>query len=337
MKKVKCQDVEDENSSFNCLDTSICPKNLSFFYLFLILSIISIVIINDFILISLLKDKAEKINSYDKKRNENIPLIKSNINVSDEFFQIPEVQEQIYKNKLTFIKTLSGGKGMLGNALIILNNLINICIKIRCQNVITPEGLKAIIKKPIFYKDYYITILPESYKNKTKIDIELKTKTIFNFNYKGENQENRLAILREEIIHNIPKYMINPKDLYIHIRSGDIFLYPIFPNYAQPPLCFYQKIIIEQYFRQIYIFSNGFENPVIMKLLKLYPKIKYINTSLEDAVSIIINAYNFVISASTFSKTLIHLNINLKNLYIYSISNFKIKNITKEVIERYFR
>ena len=52
-----------------------------------------------------------------------------------------------------------------------------------------------------------------------------------------------------------------------------------------------------------------------MKLIKLYPKIKYINTSLEDAVSIIINAYNFVISASTFSKTLIHLNINLKYLY----------------------
>ena len=178
MKKVKCQDVEDENSSFNCLITPICPKNSSFFYLFLILSIISIIIINDYILISLLKGKVEKINSHDKKRNESIPLIKSNINLSDEFFQIPEVQEQIYNNKLTFIKTLSGGKGMLGNALIILNNLINICIKIKCQNVIIPEGLKTIIKKPIFYKDYYITILPESYKNKTKIDIELKTKTI---------------------------------------------------------------------------------------------------------------------------------------------------------------
>ena len=34
-------------------------------------------------------------------------------------------------------------------------------------------------KKSIFYKDKNIMILPESYKNKTKIDIELKVQTIF--------------------------------------------------------------------------------------------------------------------------------------------------------------
>ena len=33
-------------------------------------------------------------------------------------------------------------------------------------------------KKSIFYKDKNIMILPESYKNKTKIDIELKVQTI---------------------------------------------------------------------------------------------------------------------------------------------------------------
>lgn len=32
-------------------------------------------------------------------------------------------------------------------------------------------------KKSIFYKDKNIMILPESYKNKTKIDIELKVQT----------------------------------------------------------------------------------------------------------------------------------------------------------------
>ena len=33
-------------------------------------------------------------------------------------------------------------------------------------------------KKSIFYKDKNIMILPESYKNKTKIDIELKVQTL---------------------------------------------------------------------------------------------------------------------------------------------------------------
>ena len=33
-------------------------------------------------------------------------------------------------------------------------------------------------KKYVFYKDKNIMILPESYKNKTKIDIELKVQTI---------------------------------------------------------------------------------------------------------------------------------------------------------------
>lgn len=38
-------------------------------------------------------------------------------------------------------------------------------------------------KKSIFYKDKNIMILPESYKNKTKIDIELKVQTNKNYFY----------------------------------------------------------------------------------------------------------------------------------------------------------
>ena len=97
--------------------------------------------------------------------------------------------------------------------------------------------------------------------------------------------------------------------------------------YAQPPLCFYQKIIIENNYNNIYIFSNGLENPVIGNLLKLYSKVLYIKTSVEYAISYIINAYHFIMSTSTFSGTLIQLNVNLKNLYIYSNHNLIIKNL----------
>ena len=66
---------------------------------------------------------------------------------------------------------------------------------------------------------------------------------------------------------------------------------------------------------------------MVDKLLKLYPKIKYIHGKVEYDISVIINAYNFVKPISTFSGTLINLNINLKNLYIFAFKKIKIENV----------
>ena len=88
-------------------------------------------------------------------------------------------------NNLNNIETISGGQGNVGNALIMLNNLINICEKIKCKNIISPLGLDNIIKKPIFYKDFNITILPHYYKHKINIDIKLSTSTVYYFKYKS--------------------------------------------------------------------------------------------------------------------------------------------------------
>ena len=178
MKEVKFQEIADRNLELNYKKVNLILKSPSYFYLFLFIVLLLAIIMNYYILITLFKNKLGKIINLEQKTNENNQVIKSNINLSDEFFQISEVKEQIYNNNITFVKTLAGGKGMLGNALTILDNLINVCIRIKCQNIIVPGGLKDIIKNPIFYKDYYLTILPESYRNKTKIDIELKSKTI---------------------------------------------------------------------------------------------------------------------------------------------------------------
>ena len=37
--------------------------------------------------------------------------------------------------------------------------------------------------------------------------------------------EIRIALFKNEIKKNLPKIKINPTDLFIHIRSGDIFKY----------------------------------------------------------------------------------------------------------------
>ena len=114
-------------------------------------------IINDFIC-------KEKINSIKNKNN----------NFNYEFFYIPEVQKQIIDDNITNIETISGGAGNIGNALIMLNHLINICEKIKCKNIICPIGLDSIIKKPILNKDINITIFPDFYRDKIKIDLKLR-------------------------------------------------------------------------------------------------------------------------------------------------------------------
>ena len=101
--------------------------------------------------------------------------------------------------------------------------------------------------------------------------------------------------------------------------------------YSQPPLCFYEKVINENKFRKIYILSNGYENPVINELLKLYPKIKYIEGTIQEAISMIIYSYNLVYSVSSFLEYLIPFNNILENLYIYELIYYDISNINYNV------
>ena len=128
-----------------------------------------------------------------------------------------------------------------------------------------------------------------------------------------------MNIIKNEILSNLPRYNASPNDLYINIRSGDVFIRTIHGNYAQPPLCFYQKIINENNYSNIYLMSNGHENPVVDELLKLYKRIKYIHgTPLQDA-SVLVYAYNLILPISSFPYALFRLNNNLKRLYIYDI------------------
>ena len=107
------------------------------------------------------------------------------------------------------------------------------------------------------------------------------------------------------------------------------------PNeYLQPPLCFYQTIIENFNFSNIYIVSNGKENPVVDELLKQYKNIKYFHGSLEEDAGLVLSAKNLVLPFSSFSMELIKLSDNLQNLFIYdSIMD----RITFHFTERHLR
>ena len=295
-------------------------------YCLIFIVFLCILIVIDIIVVSILYKNSQLTFKKEIKTNDNC-LIKSNIDLDHEFILMKSVQNQIHNKNLTRIETIAGGYGKIGNALIMLNNLINICEQIFCKNIISPGGLQNIIKKPIVYKDYNITIYPNPYKEKIPIDIMISKRELFWFNFGKKPVFMRYKIIRDEVLSNIPNYIAYQNDLHIKMRSGDVFLNNINRMYSQPPLCFYQKIINTNNFSNIYILSNGRENPVINKLLEIYPRIIYMNVSLEYAISVIINAYNFVMPISTFPETLIHLNTNLKNLYIYELLRYNIERV----------
>jgi hypothetical protein len=89
--------------------------------------------------------------------------------------------------------------------------------------------------------------------------------------------------------------------------------------YAQPPFCFYDKIIKSNKFNKIYIIAQDEGNIVMKELFKKYPTIIYKRNILDVDIAYLSYAYNIVGSTSSFLCSIIKLNDNLKYLWEYDI------------------
>ena len=72
-------------------------------------------------------------------------------------------------------------------------------------------------------------------------------------------------------------------------------------------------------FSNIYIISNGKENPVVNELLESYKKIKYFHDTVQEDMAFVLSAKNLVLPISSFSVELIKLSDNLKNLFEFNL------------------
>ena len=218
-------------------------------------------------------------------------------------------------NKLFLTNTIA-----FGNTMLCLNNIIYYCEILGCQNIYLNSSNNWHIKNNIITNKTQIYLISNSKINcRGSKTLCIPLEGGLCLNPLVIKQKIRLNIIKNEIKKNIPKVNAKPNDLYIHIRSGNIFENELNPSYSQPPLCFYQKILKNFKFDNIYIISGNNNSPVIKKLLEEFPNIIFRNNSLELDFAYLSNAYNLVGSVSSFLITAIKFNDNLKNYWEYDI------------------
>lgn len=255
------------------------------------------------------------LNYKDRPKDSRDPLF---IKEKDDIFSkySYNVDEEI-KSGMTIFNDLNYN---FGNQLLIFNKLIYYCEIIKCKNIILDNNNGLYIKNKIFYKEYNMTIKVRNKKSKDYVLSSLDY--YFYFTTYNLKLENRFDVFKNEILNNLPKINTDINELYIHIRSGDIFFNrnPDYaPDYAQPPLCFYEKIIKENKFSKIYIISQDRGNPVIDKLINENNNIIYNQNPIEIDIALLSYAYNIVGSISSFLISIIKLNNNLKYFWEYDI------------------
>ena len=129
----------------------------------------------------------------------------------------------------------------------------------------------------------------------------------------------RIESIKEELLNNLPKVVIDPEALYIHIRGGDIFKSYFLEYYSQPPLCFYENLINYKNFSKIYIVSMDNANVVVNILTEKYKNIIHRINNLEYDISLLSHAFHIALSVSSFVISAIKLNDNLKDIWEYDI------------------
>lgn len=208
---------------------------------------------------------------------------------------------------LEIIKT-----GRFGNNLIALIRAFQYCRIFHLQYLVIPDGFLFINES---FSAKGIKIYPRSLKpNISKYLFK------FSFYYKLpfcpiDIDFNNFKYLQDFIISRFRAQNLNKDDLYIHIRSGDVFLKNPNRFLGQPPLSFYLDIINFRKWNKINIIAENDFNPVIKELSKR--GFKFSNDLLYEDISKLINAVNLVVGPGSFGQALVLLSKKLKNYFSF--------------------
>lgn len=269
-----------------------------------------------------------KIDNKAKKFFKSLKIISfNNASLLSEYRQgILNCFSRYTHTKIDFIENLYfNPRYHFGNRLILFNKIIFYCEILKCKKILLKKNNKLFIKNKINDDRNNLTI--EIVKSSKEINLSNSLSFILPHSFSKFiilRPENRFYIIKNEILKNIPFVKTKKNDLYIHIRSGDIFIKP-HQDYSQPPYCFYQTIINKFKFNKITIISQNSLNPIINKLISKFPEIIFKQNEIKLDIACLVYSYNIVGSISSFLNGIIRLNDNLIKFWEYDIYSLKEK------------
>ena len=244
--------------------------------------------------------------------------------------QILELISQSLGQKIYSVKSIFLCHNVFfGNQIQILNNIIFICEILGCKRIILDKRYFWYIRNKIIDRKFKRIIdigdIKDYYNTTTIID---ETYSFFH-----KFCENRMDVLRNEILRNLPKIPIKSDELYIYIRSsyaGSIYN----QHYFQPPLCYYKAILNNFKFTKYNLIAKDKTNAMIDILLNNFRFIIFKEKSLEEDIAYLINAYNIVGLPSSFLYSIMKMNYNLRLFWHYGDHGFNFKpNIEAKVFK----
>ena len=232
--------------------------------------------------------------------------------------QLLELISQSLGQKITSVKSIFLNQNyFFGNQIMVLNDVIFLCEILGCRKIILDKRYFWYIRNKIIDRKF-----------KRIIDIGdikdyLNTSTIIDntFTFFQYYCENRLDVLRKEILNNLPKIIVKPNALYIYIRSsyyGSIYN----PDFFQPPLCYYKTILNNIKFQKVNLIAKDKTNKMVDVLLNNFKYINFKEKSLAEDIAYLINAYNIVGLPSSFLYSIINMNYNLRLYWHYGNHGF---------------
>ncbi|OHT06790.1 hypothetical protein TRFO_05491 [Tritrichomonas foetus] len=207
-------------------------------------------------------------------------------------------------------------KRRFGNMVIAMRHAISLCFHLKCS-VIFHKDIWFMEKQPPIDLPFRF----ESFKKLDQYNLSQSNYLHGNFYYQQhypyfQTQGEIDKIVQSIVNPNIPPVNIDDNALYIHIRSGDIFI-PYIPNiiYGQPPLCFYSTVIQKWNFSKVFIISEDLLNPVIGKLIEQGATL--IITDLPKTLGYLSRAKYVAFGRGTFVREVLRLDNSQKTVFSY--------------------